>query len=29
MVWKTFPVPGVRLFFPPELVMQVKVKNDN
>ena len=24
MVWKTFPVPGVRLFFPPELVRQVK-----
>src|ERR1019366_1149683 len=23
-VWKIFPVPGVRPFFPPELVMQVK-----
>ena len=23
-VWKIFPVPGVRPFFPPHLVMQVK-----
>jgi len=23
-VWKIFPVPGVRPFFPPELVLQVK-----
>lgn len=24
MVWKIFPAPGVRPFFPPDLVMQVK-----
>src|ERR1035441_4908202 len=23
-VWKIFPVPGVRPFSPPELVMQIK-----